>query len=43
MSGDHEGDPGMTGSVGGDDICAGGKLKTPTLPPSLCFNIGMVS
>lgn len=33
MSGDHEGDPGMTGSVSGDDVSAGGKLETPTPHP----------
>lgn len=44
MSGDHEGDPRMTGSVDGDDVCAGGRLVTPTLaPPCACFNTGTVS
>lgn len=34
MSDDHEGDPGMTGSMSGDDVFDGGKLETPTpLPP----------
>ena len=35
MRDNHKGDPGITGSVGGDVVCAGGKLQIPTLPPSL--------
>lgn len=34
-SSDHECDPGMIGIVSGDDVCAGGKLETPTPPPPL--------
>lgn len=35
MSSDNEGDLGVTRNVGGDDICADGKLETPTLPSPL--------